>query len=113
MTVPQADEREVRRESLAMHQQLPESLFKRAGIELKDDGTMIFAGAKATDAYKMFVIERAIRYRAETGMVLARNTPTVKSLVKRYPKILKPNTRTYKQAYEQWKAYLDKEFDRK
>lgn len=82
------------------------------GLRATNNGGWVADTTEAIEFVRLLTIEKALKIRAETGFVVARNMPTVKVLKSRYPEILKPDTRTYAQAYRLWKAYLDRRYER-
>jgi hypothetical protein len=82
------------------------------GLRRTERGGYIADTAEAIEFVRLITIEKALQIRAETGISVARNMPTVKVLKQRHPQILTAETRTYAQAYRLWKAYVDKTYER-
>lgn len=101
----QATDKEVGEATVKLNRDLPDLSGKVKGWS--QDGDRLALTGEAIDVYRLFVIETALQVKAQTGMALARNMPTVRLLKARYPKILSSSVRTYKQAYEEWKGYID------
>jgi hypothetical protein len=85
---------------------------RQAYKELTQDGHLprVADTPDKIELFRLLTIEKALQVRADTGMSLTRNMPTVRTLKQRHPHILPQSTRTYRQAYDLWKAYIDKEY---
>lgn len=75
------------------------------GIHKTETGALIFEGRSAVEVYRVFAIETALKVRATSGLIMMRNL-TIAYLRKTDPEKI-GNARTYKQAYENWKAWTD------
>lgn len=74
------------------------------GIHKTETGAIVFEG-RSVEIFRVFAIEAALKARATRGLVMMRNL-TIAKLRKTDPEKV-GSARTYKQAYENWKAWTD------